>query len=374
MSEDEVYLKLIEHLKGIVFDLPEHEELVPILKLRVTPEEAALLIKISGPPQTAEELSGKIQVPLEELEPMLKTLAKKGCIIYTKENGEIKYRGMDPFSMLIRFTGWVEDKGDWYEKIAPKLNKYYIDAWGAEVTSTPTQPMRAVVVNETVDDPRQIAPYEHIVKHLDQFTDFAVSPCSCRMRHNVDPDMHDCKQEVETCLHWGDLGKFVIETGMGRSITKEETLEILKNAADAGLVHAFYNNIADNDTICNCCSDCCIYLEKIKQAPGIMNPRGQNPSNYIRVWADEEKCIKCGLCAKRCPVDAIEFNKEEKLISFTPKRCLGCGVCVHKCPTSAIVMIRRDKDLEPHYPKNLMEMGMNFRKERGKPVPPNINK
>ena len=369
MSEDEVYTKLIEHLKEIVFDVPEHEELIPILKLRVTPEEAEFLTKMSNTPQTASQLSRKLKIPIEEIQPMLDTLSKKGCIIYRRQNGKVKYQGLDPFSMLIRFTGWVADKGEWYDKIAPKLNKYYIDVWGAEVTGKPTQPMRAVVVNETVDDPRQIAPYEHIVKHLDQFDDFAVSPCSCRLRHNVDPDMHDCKAEVETCLHWGDLGKFVVETGMGRKITKEETLEILKKSADAGLVHAFYNNIEDNDTICNCCSDCCIYLEKIKQAPGVLNPRGQNPSNYIRVWADEEKCIKCGLCAKRCPVDAIVFNKEEKLISFTPERCLGCGVCVHKCPTSAIVMIRRDKDLAPHYPKDLMDMGMSFRKERGKGVP-----
>jgi hypothetical protein len=36
---------------------------------------------------------------------------------------------------------------------------------------------------------------------------------------------------------------------MGREITKEETLEILKKAADAGLVHGTANHQGKRDTI-----------------------------------------------------------------------------------------------------------------------------
>ena len=52
----------------------------------------------------------------------------------------------------------------------------------------------------------------------------------------------------------------------------------------------------------------------------------------------------------------------EKLI-FKAERCLGCGVCVYKCPKEAIVMKRRDEDA--NIPKNLMELGMRFAKEKG---------
>ncbi len=52
-----------------------------------------------------------------------------------------------------------------------------------------------------------------------------------------------------------------------------------------------------------------------------------------RFWVDESKCVKCGTCAKICPVKNIEF-KDGK-ITFSNK-CYLCLRCVHQCPTEAI--------------------------------------
>ena len=54
---------------------------------------------------------------------------------------------------------------------------------------------------------------------------------------------------------------------------------------------------------------------------------------------DPTQCTKCGLCAKVCPFNAIEFDrKSNKAAHVTSAACAGCGTCAAECPSSAIVM------------------------------------
>lgn len=55
----------------------------------------------------------------------------------------------------------------------------------------------------------------------------------------------------------------------------------------------------------------------------------------INIKIDQEKCKKCGICVKNCPVDAIPGNREEGY-KIDLEKCIKCRTCMDKCPFKAI--------------------------------------
>jgi len=45
-------------------------------------------------------------------------------------------------------------------------------------------------------------------------------------------------------------------------------------------------------------------------------------------------CSQCGVCARECPVGAIQANEEAYIIDDT--LCTGCGLCVSACPVGSM--------------------------------------
>ena len=51
----------------------------------------------------------------------------------------------------------------------------------------------------------------------------------------------------------------------------------------------------------------------------------------------DDKCISCGLCAERCPGQAVEMVAAGPVFSH-PEACTYCGVCEELCPAGAILL------------------------------------
>lgn len=131
--------------------------------------------------------------------------------------------------------------------------------------------------------------------------------------------------------------------------TMEEALKVLQEEDERGHMHtAWFKDVMLNRfyAICNCCKCCCVGLRAM-QVNGL---RTIAPSGYI-AQREEEKCTKCGKCAKACPFEAITFENKE--VQFHWEKCMGCGVCNSQCPKGAMSLVR---DERKGIPMDVMEM------------------
>lgn len=49
-------------------------------------------------------------------------------------------------------------------------------------------------------------------------------------------------------------------------------------------------------------------------------------------------CTLCGMCAKKCPCNAIDVDREGRTWSIQHFQCIQCGYCTQNCPKNCLVM------------------------------------
>lgn len=56
----------------------------------------------------------------------------------------------------------------------------------------------------------------------------------------------------------------------------------------------------------------------------------------MSIAIDEEKCIRCGLCAEICPGSLIKLPAAGPAYIKYPQNCWACASCIKECPVEAI--------------------------------------
>jgi NAD-dependent dihydropyrimidine dehydrogenase PreA subunit len=167
-----------------------------------------------------------------------------------------------------------------------------------------------------------------------------------------------CDKPLEACLIFGTGAYFYEQNGLGRSISRQEALDILKTGEKAGLVLQPSNSKKPTN-ICLCCGCCCQVLKNMRalDRPAL----AVHTNYYARVI--EDRCTSCETCLERCPMGAITVDG---VAAVDPDRCIGCGLCIPTCPGEAIALKQKADTDQYIPPENTLRTFLIMAKERGK--------
>jgi ech hydrogenase subunit F len=64
-------------------------------------------------------------------------------------------------------------------------------------------------------------------------------------------------------------------------------------------------------------------------------PRVELDGSRGQLVFNDENCVYCNVCAKKCPTGALSVLRAEKTITIDRLACIACGCCVEVCPKNS---------------------------------------
>jgi len=77
-----------------------------------------------------------------------------------------------------------------------------------------------------------------------------------------------------------------------------------------------------------------------------------NSSALLHIEKDHDKCTKCRICKRVCPMDIDEIWSEDEKVNVTHESCVHCYRCVEECPEEGCLKVKfvNRTMLESHSP------------------------
>ena len=298
-------------LKKITRNDPEYWGLAGVL----SDEEAELALKLGvRKPKTLPEIVKLSGMEEKKCEALLEEMSRKGLLEYNWENAAHEKQYVLPmyvpgcaefFNMNAKILESNPEMGTFFEHMSRlPLEKItpFVPEGGAGIG------MHVIPVEKAIEMENESVDLEHISYWLSKYEGkYAASPCSCRrsrLTHN-----EGCADDPEGwCIAIGDMADYVVETQKdGRYISKEEALEIFRQAEENGFVHQI-TNIDGKDkifAICNCNVNVCYALRTSQ----LFNTPNMSRSAYI-AKVEKQNCVACGKCVEACPAGAVKLGQK----------------------------------------------------------------
>ena len=298
-------------LKKITRNDPEYWGLAGVL----TDEEALLALKLGvRKPKTLSEIVKISGLEKKKCEALLEEMSRKGLLEYNWENAAHEKQYVLPmyvpgcaefFNMNAKILEANPEMGTFFEHMSRlPLEKItpFVPEGGAGIG------MHVIPVEKAIEMENESVDLEHISYWLSKYEGkYAASPCSCR-RSRLTHD-EGCADDPEGwCVAVGDMADYVVETQKdGRYISKEEALDIFRQAEENGFVHQITNIDGKNKifAICNCNVNVCYALRTSQ----LFNTPNMSRSAYI-AKVEKQNCVACGKCVEACPAGAVKLGQK----------------------------------------------------------------
>lgn len=344
---------------------PICDEFIALVEHMYTEEEAEAVRHIKPwRLKSAASIASASGRPLSEVKEVLHRLAHEKHLLISVGKGDREHFAIMPIVpgtfelVLIRKS--PETVTPWHQRFAELFEALYSTGYVAEYNSKPTHSVRYLPVAEAVEAMPMAMPSERLEAIMEDYDDFAVGVCQCRLTKNLLGE--GCGRPLEVCMVMGSFTSRLVDEGRARRVDRQEAVEIKKAAEKEGLITWMLNDRSSKSfrCSCSCCGCCCDALRQITEfnVPGFIAPPHYLPH------IDREACNACGKCAKVCTLGAVVVTGEGdgKRVEQKTERCIGCGLCAVACPEKAVTMREVAGYREPpaHVPAYLARYGHNY--------------
>jgi len=339
---DAIYEKMAGALnaRSMAFPAVKCNEFYDLVSFLFTPEEASIFVAMPLGLTTQKEIAENLSTKdLEKLASQLETMADKGLIHIRERDGIKVYEALPFVPGITEFQlmrGIVDER---HKKIA-ELLRDYARAMMKTMMSADAPPMESyapgkkVAVDKEIDHKSTIVPFKEL-KELLMNTDY-ISVGTCICRHQAALLGKPSDKPVNNCMILGESAKFAAERGFTTRLTKEEAIERIEEAEDAGLIHSFANSPdLYTNLLCNCYKDRCMIIRSVSKSP--LPSLAVNARWVVKI--NEDDCTACEACIPRCQMDALKMTDGK--LTRDENRCIGCGICMWVCPTEALTLDAR---------------------------------
>ena len=336
---------------------------------------------------TALDFHAKSGRPFEECQELCERFAADGMICRVERTNGVTYHQVPLFQGIAEYNlkRAVEAVSQGEELIATGIGGSDLAPGVYQNSGTPF--FYAIPCDKSVVDGSSVLPFDDIEKILADRSRFAIAPCSCRYGLMLTMGMYDppieeflageqeeamsplSGQRLETCLMMGDEAEYWVSMGVARDITREEALRYMRRSRDDGFIlqSCFTKG---TETICSCHADSCFIIAQWTALGGAKDVAAAKcfgqVSHYSLVF-DDEACLKCGACAERCPLHAIEMDDDSGL-PVVNEMCFRCGQCCYICPAEARKLVARPEAENLELPRDFLDdanMKAAYRFEHG---------